>query len=688
MKRKNLATPFFLLLALLFVIVIVAVWFVRPYIPQKGGATAHFETPPPSDDSRWTRVSLARPPVPRSNNPITPQNTTRLTETARWGGGTPRSLTYSPDGSMIAVLTALGPYLYDTQSLELVRWIEPHRDIQAATFSPDSTILALALEDHTIQLRSVANGALLRTLEGHTSYIQQLSYDSTGQHLASASWDNTARIWSVSDGTVVQTIKGHNDDVQSVALHPEGTMVATASSDGTVRLWRIEDGAELRSTGKPFLLSIDHTIGDISAGGYFYHWVAYSPDGSKLAASDSSGYTYIWEVPGGRLVHAINHKALQTRLLPLAFASNTTLLTSSAEQWDFTQGKVPHDFDEAIFEPRFAMPSPNGEEVAAIDWEGGLGIWNLSDGAFVKGLRRGEASTPSHQSITVAPNGNLLFLGDDDGNVQIRQLPDGELLHTLPHSDMPVEHLAVSPDGAFLAVGSEYTYLSEIEDQGVVRVWRVADGTLLYELSGHQSIYDLAFSLDSSVLVTAGSDENYEYPIRLWNMANGSLVHELRGHDSYVDQVRFTDGGSHLLSASSDDAIQEWDIATGDAIQTTTGIRYNNHPLFSADGTLFASRIADNIVSIRSPNNDAPTSTLEHDDFSVWALAFNPDGSLLVTGTSAGNLYLWRVEDGTLLQKIPAHTDILTTLAFSDDGTTLISAGWDDTLRFWQIQDP
>lgn len=687
MKAKRLMPTFVSILLVLLLLVIAAIWFIRPYIPYAGGATSHFETPPLMTDTRWVTTAIAHPSVSASNTPITAQNSTQLTETARWEGFTSRDVVYSADGSIIAVITALGPYLYDAETLTLIRHIETHRDVKAAVFSPDTRLIALALDDHNIYIHSVVDGTLVNTLEGHTSFIQQLSFDATGELLASAAWDNTARIWSVADGTLVQTFTGHEDYVQGIALQPDGTHAVTVSYDGTVRVWRVEDGAEIRVSGKPFLFDFMHFIGNIDSK-FYYHRVALSPDGRTLAAQDSSGYIYLWEFPNGRLLRALKGKYAGPGGR-IQFATNTLLITEAGEQWDVTQGVAVRDFNNTGIELYHIIPSPDGEYVAVMDAQDHLGIWRTSDGHFVKGLWTEGASAFPYGSIALAPDGKILFLGNHSGEVEIRRLPDGDLLDTLPHSDMTVEHLAVSPDGAYLAVGTTYTYLSDVADQGVVRVWSVADSTLLYELSGHQSVYDLAFSPDSTLLATSGSDENYEYPIRVWDMRDGSLVNELRGHDSRVDYVHFSEDGRELFSLAYKNPLRKWNISTGDSVAISDPVQYNNQPVFSPDGTLLVSRFSDNFVSIRSLT-DSTEQILEHDDFSVWSqsILFNPDATLLATGTSSGNLYLWRVADGTLLQKIPAHTNNLTTLAYSPDGTMLVTVGWDNTLRFWQIQEP
>ena len=72
---------------------------------------------------------------------------------ARFGKGIISELTYSPDGSLLAVGSSIGICLYDTETSQEVAVLAGHADLVfSASFSPDGTTLASGSGDGTIRL--------------------------------------------------------------------------------------------------------------------------------------------------------------------------------------------------------------------------------------------------------------------------------------------------------------------------------------------------------------------------------------------------------------------------------------------------------------------------------------------------------------------------------------------------------
>ncbi len=106
------------------------------------------------------------------------------------------------------------------------------------TYSPDGSMLAVAFEGSPVfWLINTDGGDPLRTFEGHSYQVNSLAFSPNGELLVSGSRDQKVRLWRVEDGALLYTLEGHADDVNSVTFSPDGSTIASGSEDGTVILW-------------------------------------------------------------------------------------------------------------------------------------------------------------------------------------------------------------------------------------------------------------------------------------------------------------------------------------------------------------------------------------------------------------------------------------------------------------------
>ena len=73
-----------------------------------------------------------------------------------------------------------------------------------------------------------------------------------GRRAVSASADKTLKVWDLESGAELRTLAGHSDWVNGVAVTADGRRAVSASDDNTLKVWDLESGeACARSPATP-----------------------------------------------------------------------------------------------------------------------------------------------------------------------------------------------------------------------------------------------------------------------------------------------------------------------------------------------------------------------------------------------------------------------------------------------------
>ena len=210
---------------------------------------------------------------------------------ARLGKGTiTGNVTYSPDGTLLAVGTSIGVWLYDADTYEEIDLLTGHTAwVACVVFSPDRQTLASGSWDKTIRLWNPHTGQHKTTLKEHTGNVTTMAFSPDGSTLASGGgrWDIKIRLWDTVTGTLKATFIGHTEDVTSVVFSPDGKMLASGGGwkDNTVRLWDVRAG---------------YQISNFTGDKYWINILVFSPDGSTLVVGRIDDTCLLYTSPSPR----------------------------------------------------------------------------------------------------------------------------------------------------------------------------------------------------------------------------------------------------------------------------------------------------------------------------------------------------------------------------------------------------
>ena len=86
---------------------------------------------------------------------------------ARIGKGTIRGIEYTSDGTQFAVMSSIGIWLYDAETLQELALLTEHTEyIYSGCLSPDGTKAASGAHNGSVRIWDAITGKLLETLEG------------------------------------------------------------------------------------------------------------------------------------------------------------------------------------------------------------------------------------------------------------------------------------------------------------------------------------------------------------------------------------------------------------------------------------------------------------------------------------------------------------------------------------------
>ncbi|MCI0380439.1 MAG: sigma-70 family RNA polymerase sigma factor [Gemmataceae bacterium] len=230
-----------------------------------------------------------------------------------------------------------------------------------------------------------------------------------------------------------------------------------------------------------------------------------------------------------------------------------------------------------------------------------------------------------------------------------------------------------------------------------VKLWDPATGNEKATLVGaSHGLYALTFSPDSKFLAAAatvmtptGTTTGGE--VYLWEIDSGNLVWQKEEHKDQLNGIAFSPDGKTIATASGDMLIKLFDAKSGDVKHSLAG--HEKHGVFSVafspDGSLLASGGLDGTVRIWNPVDGKLLRTLEGFNPNILVVAFTRDGKALVAGGSekgVGAVKLFDPRTGELKNTCKENAGYVRSISLAPDGNTVAIGSWDRSVRFWSIR--
>jgi len=108
--------------------------------------------------------------------------------------------------------------------------------------TPDGTRVVIGSR-HTLQIWSLISHKHEHTLAIDANEVLRIAMSHDGKLLSATMYDGSVGLWELESGTQVAGLQGHSGAVWSVAFDPAGARVVTGGADQTAIVWRLRDAA-------------------------------------------------------------------------------------------------------------------------------------------------------------------------------------------------------------------------------------------------------------------------------------------------------------------------------------------------------------------------------------------------------------------------------------------------------------
>jgi WD40 repeat protein len=439
------------------------------------------------------------------------------------------------------------------------------KSVRAVAVTPDGTRAVSASEDQTLKLWDLETGALLRTFAGHARGVRAVAVTPDGARAVSASEDSTLKLWDLDRGVLLHTLTGHDREVLAVAVTPDGARALSASADGALLLWDLARGVRIRT---------------VARHGAVIWVVAITPDGARAVSASADATLQLWDLALGDESPAAGHAGgiQAVAITPDGARALSAAKDQTLRLWDLDRGAETLTLTGRTENIRAVAVTPDGRyAVSAADKA--VALWDLDRGVQTLTMSGHDKLV---LAVAVTPDGKHAVSSSEDETIKLWDLERGVELLTLTGHRFSVWGLAVTPDGKRLVSASA---------DGSLMLWDLAHGREIVTLGQHElPVRAVAVTPDGKHAVSASADKT----LAVWDLervlepdpdvaqaTRPGGVRVLAGHGAGIRAVAVTPDGARVLSASLDQTIKLWDLATGQVLAT-----------FTADGALDACAVS------------------------------------------------------------------------------------------------
>ena len=262
---------------------------------------------------------------------------------------------------------------------------------------------------------------------------------------------------------------------------------------------------------------------------------------------------------------------------------------------------------------------------------------------------------PSHLifSVNFSPDGKFLASSNSQGEVEIWEVKTGRLWHSFKADLEPfslVYSVRFTPDMKYIVGGGIWDLKSKKQLRENEECKRVIESisqnyaTVDYLPGGSTS--SLKIGKDNKYIAVANVNE-----VNILNVDSGKVIKSLKGYDkrSEIYSMSISPDGKYLATGSVREAVEIWDIDSGELCKNIEKYEYMCNSTYSSDGKFIVMNSSRKVNIWRTDNSKKMFEFTEKES-NILRTELSPSGKYLILENEGGKAKVFEISTGKIIQ--------------------------------------